>query len=111
MTRFIFFLAAFLVAGACTFGQASKSDLEKQRAAIQKEIDDVKASLNETKKNKKETLGQLSLIQKRLKLRQSEIDNINQQMGLIQGDINNSYHDISKLTKELDTLKIQYQKS
>jgi septal ring factor EnvC (AmiA/AmiB activator) len=111
MTRFIFFLATFLVAGIGVFGQATKSDLEKQRAAIQKEIDDVKASLNETKKNKKETLGQLSLIQKRLLLRQSEIDNINQQIGLIQGDINNSSRDISKLIKELDTLKNQYEKS
>ncbi len=111
MTRFIFFLATFLIAGIGVFGQATKSDLEKQRAAIQKEIDDVKASLNETKKNKKETLGQLSLIQKRLLLRQSEIDNINQQIGLIQGDINNSNKDITKLKKELDTLKTQYEKS
>lgn len=111
MTRFIFFLATFLVAGIGVFGQATKSDLEKQRAAIQKEIDDVKASLNETKKNKKETLGQLSLIQKRLLLRQSEIDNINQQIDLIQGDINNSNKDITKLKKELDTLKTQYEKS
>lgn len=111
MTRFIFFLATFLVAGIGVFGQATKLDLEKQRAAIQKEIDDVKASLNETKKNKKETLGQLSLIQKRLLLRQSEIDNINQQIDLIQGDINNSNKDITKLKKELDTLKTQYEKS
>ncbi|MEO5999343.1 MAG: peptidoglycan DD-metalloendopeptidase family protein [Chitinophagaceae bacterium] len=111
MTRFVFFLATFLLTVSCVFGQATKSDLEKQRAAIQKEIDDVKASLNETKKNKKETLGQLSLIQKRLRLRQSEIDNINQQMALIQGDINTSYHDINKLKKELDTLKMQYEKS
>lgn len=111
MTRFIYFLATFLVAGIGVFGQATKLDLEKQRAAIQKEIDDVKASLNETKKNKKETLGQLSLIQKRLLLRQSEIDNINQQIDLIQGDINNSNKDITKLKKELDTLKTQYEKS
>ena len=111
MTRFVFFLATLLITVSCAFGQATKSDLEKQRAAIQKEIDDVKASLNETKKNKKETLGQLSLIQKRLRLRQSEIDNINQQMSLIQGDINTSYRDINKLKKELDTLKMQYEKS
>ena len=49
--------------------KAMRADLEKQRAAIQREIDDVRQSLNETKKNKKETLGQLNLIQRRLKLR------------------------------------------
>lgn len=110
MSRLIF-IATLLLAVSITWAQQSKSDLEKQRAAIQREIDEVKKSLNETKKNKKETLGQLSLIQQRLKLRQSEIENINQQIGLIQSDINESNRDIGKLKKELDTLKIQYEKS
>jgi septal ring factor EnvC (AmiA/AmiB activator) len=111
MARVLFFLAIFLLAGSCVFSQASKSELEKQRAAIQREIDEVRNSLNETKKNRKETLGQLSLIQKRLRLRQSEIANINEQIGLIQGDINASSRDVSKLKLELDTLKSQYEKS
>lgn len=89
----------------------SKSDLEKQRAAIQREIDDVKRSLDETKKNRKETLGQLSLVQRKLQLRMAQIGNINQQINLIDGDINQSYKDIGKLKKDLDTLKSQYQKS
>ncbi len=111
MTRIIFFIAIILLGGSCAFAQANRSELEKQRAAIQREIDQVRNSLNETKKNKKETLGQLSLIQKRLRLRQSEIQNINQQISLIEGDINQSFRDISKLKLELDTLKNQYEKS
>ncbi|MBE7174082.1 MAG: peptidoglycan DD-metalloendopeptidase family protein [Williamsia sp.] len=100
------------ILSASTFLQAqSRSDLERQRAAIQREIEDVRQSLNETKKNKKETLGQLSLVQKKLSLRMSEIDNINRQIGLIDGDINQSYKDIGKLKKDLDTLKTQYEKS
>lgn len=89
----------------------NKSDLEKQRAAIQREIDDVRRSLDETKKNRKETIGQLSLVQRKLQLRMAEIGNINQQINLIDGDINQSYKDIGKLKKDLDTLKAQYQKS
>ena len=104
------FILALLSSGGLS-AQASRSDLEKQRAAIQKEIDDVKRTLSETKKNKKETIGQLSLIQKKLQLRMSEIGNINQQIGLIDGDINQSYRDIGKLKKDIDTLKSQYQKS
>jgi septal ring factor EnvC (AmiA/AmiB activator) len=53
----------------------------------------------------------LSLIQRKLKLRQAEIDNINKTINLINGDINHSYRDIVKLKKELDTLKMQYEKS
>ncbi|MEJ7735967.1 MAG: peptidoglycan DD-metalloendopeptidase family protein [Chitinophagaceae bacterium] len=111
MTKCIFFLAILLFIGNAALPQSNKSDLERQRAAIQKEIDEVKNSLSETKKNKKETLGQLSLIQKRLRLRQAEIENINQQINLIQRDMLQFYRDIGKLKKELDTLKMQYQKS
>ncbi len=91
--------------------QPGKAELERQRAAIQQEIDDVKRSLDITKKNKKASLAQLNAVQKRLLLRQREINVINQQMNLIDGDINKGWHDLTKLKKELDTLKIQYGKS
>ena len=91
--------------------QPGKAELEKQRAAIQKEIDDVKRSLDETKRNKKTSLAQLNAVQKKLQLREREINVINQQMNLIEGDINQGWRDITKLKKELDTLKLQYGKS
>ena len=91
--------------------QPGKAELEKERAAIQKEIDDVRHSLDETKRNRKASLAQLNAVQKRLQLREKEINVINQQMGLIEGDINQGWRDITKLKKELDTLKLQYGKS
>jgi len=91
--------------------QPGKAELEKERAAIQKEIDDVKRSLDETKRNKKTSLAQLNAVQRKLQLRQREIDVINQQMSLIDGNINQGWRDITKLKKELDTLKMQYGKS
>ena len=89
----------------------SRSDLEKERASIQKEIEDVKRSLDITHKNRKQTLGQLALLQKRLRLRQAAITNINQQLNFIQQDMNNSWQEIIKLKKELDTLRKQYAES
>lgn len=89
----------------------NKADLERERASIQKEIEDVKRSLEETHKNKRETLGQLNLLQRRLKLRESAIRNINAQIDVIQGDMNSSWRDITKLRSELDTLRIQYAQS
>jgi len=97
-----------------TFAQnpgQNRADLEKEREAIQKEIEDVKRSLDQTKKNKKETLGQLALLQRRLRLRQMAIQNINGQINLIQNDMNQSYQEILKLRKELDTLRKQYAES
>jgi septal ring factor EnvC (AmiA/AmiB activator) len=89
----------------------TKADLEKERAAIQKEIDDVRQSLDETHRSKRETLGQLALLQRRLRLRESAIRNINAQIDVIQGDMNDSWREIVKLKAELDTLKIQYAQS
>jgi murein hydrolase activator len=89
----------------------NRSDLEKERASIQKEIEDVKRSLDQTHKNRKQTLGQLALLQKRLRLRQAAISNINQQLNFIQADMNTSWQEIIKLKKELDTLRKQYAES
>lgn len=106
----ILFLLAFLAVGSLSFAQ-SRSELEKQRADIQREIEQVRRSLNETTKNRKASLGQLTLLQRKLRLRESAIKNINQQIYTIQGDINQSRNEITRLKRELDTLKVQYEKS
>ena len=100
-----------VVAFAGAQAPQSRSELEKERAAIQKEIEDVKRSLDETHNHKRETLGQLNLLQRRLRLRESAIRNINDQINVIQGDMNESWREILKLRRELDTLRMQYAQS
>src|SRR5260370_10360445 len=89
----------------------SRADLEKERAMIQKEIEDVKKTLDETHSHKRETLGQLALLQRRRRVRESVIRNINAQIDVIQGDMNESWREILKLRGELDTLRGQYSQS
>ena len=101
MKHCILLLAAIFVVHIFAHAQANRTDLEKQRAAIQKEIDEVKKSLNETQKNKKISLGELSLVQRKLRLRMQEIDNINRQVRQLDDKIYLSYLDINKLKKEL----------
>ena len=105
----IFFISVILP--AFLFAQQSSSELKKKQSAIQKEINDLKKTLNETKKYKKQGLAQYNLVQKKIRLRENQITNINQQINYIQGDINLSNREISKLNSELDTLKMQYAKS
>ena len=104
----VFFL---LVTGAVMAQQPNRGDLEKERADIQRQIEDVRKSLDETKKNRKETLGQLALLQRKLKLRERAIRNVNQQINVIDAEVNQSWRDILRLRRELDTLKLQYEKS
>jgi septal ring factor EnvC (AmiA/AmiB activator) len=110
-----FFLSVVLLFGIlASHAQApaqTRADLQKERDAIQKEIEDVKRSLDETHRNKKETLGQLALLQRKLHLRESAIQNINSQINFIQSDMNESWREILKLRRELDTLRTQYAES
>ncbi len=114
MRKPVFLFILTLCSAVASFAQTpaqTRSDLEKERASIQQEIEGVKHSLDITKKNRKETLGQLALLQRRLRLRQAAISNINHQLNFIQSDMNNSWSEILKLKKELDTLRKQYAES
>lgn len=107
-------LVAFTLVFLCAFGasaQTSSDDLKKKQAEIQREIDDLRSTLNDTKKNKKASLGQLALIKKKLRLREQAIGNINDQINAIQSTISQNYNEIGRLNKELDTLREQYKKS
>lgn len=110
MLKALFSCVLFLVLSSSLLAQTSE-DLRKKQAEIQQEIDDLKRSLNDTKKNTKAGLGQLALIKKKLRLREQAINNINEQINVIQNDISQSRNEIERLKMELDTLKAQYAKS
>jgi septal ring factor EnvC (AmiA/AmiB activator) len=89
----------------------NSEDLKKQQADIQREIDDLKNILKDTKKNTKAGLMQLEMVQRKLRLREKAIGNINKQINIIEGNITKSKNEVGRLQHELDTLKIQYAKS
>jgi septal ring factor EnvC (AmiA/AmiB activator) len=111
MTKPYFLLLAILFTVNCIAQNPTSADLKKKQADIQNEIDDLRKTLDQTKKYKKESLGQLALIQKKLHLREQQVALVNQQINSIQGNINQNWREIVKLRGELDTLKIQYEKS
>jgi murein hydrolase activator len=89
----------------------NSEDLKRKQAEIQREIDDLRNTLKDTKKNTKAGLLQLTMVQKKLRLREQAIGNISQQINLIEGTIGKSRNEIGRLKGELDTLKLQYAKS
>jgi septal ring factor EnvC (AmiA/AmiB activator) len=105
------FLALLVSATLLAQQPGSSDELRRKQAEIQREIDDLRRTLNEAKKSKKAGLGQLAMVQKKLRLREQAIGNINQQINIIQGNIGKSREEIDRLKIELDTLKTQYAKS
>lgn len=89
----------------------TSDELKRQQLEIQREIDELRQTLQATQKNKKASIGQLALVQKRLRLREKAIQNITSQINVIQSSINKSRNDIYKMRLELETLRKQYEKS
>lgn len=85
-----------------------KDELEKRRKETLQEIDVLNRQYSDVKKNQKQSLGQLTLIQKKIRLRNELISDINKQVRNIEQDINASYIEMRRLKKDLDTLKITY---
>lgn len=105
--RKFFLFTVFVVMNVVVFGQ-DKAELEKKRKQTLQEIDILNDQYNEIKKNKKQSIGQLTLIQNKIRLRNEVISTINKQVRAIDGDINTSYIEMRRLQKDLDTLKMNY---
>jgi len=91
--------------------QQSRTELEKERQETLRELEEVNNTYNTVKKNKKESLGQLNLIQRKIRLRNQEIENINAQVRAVDDSMFLINREIYRLRGDLDTLKANYAKS
>lgn len=107
-----FFLILLCVCSSVrSVAQQSRTELEKQRQETLRELEEVNNTYNEIKKNKKESLGQLQLVQRKIRLRNQEIENINAQMRAVDDSMFLINREIYRLKGDLDTLKANYAKS
>ncbi len=101
----------FLVITVSAFSQDTKEDIQKKQQQLLKEISDLNNTLDGIKKNKKLSLGQLTLVQRKIDARQELINNINKDLRRLNEDMYQNELNIYRLKRELDTLKEQYAKS
>lgn len=107
---FIFFLGS-MSTSALAQDNLSRDDLQKETQAIRKELDELNLLLIQTKKNKKNSLGQLAVIQSKIAKREALIKGIARQVKILDDAIYTNQLDVQKLHKDLDTLKTKYEKS
>lgn len=103
-----FFLIALCTLLQFTLLAQDKAELEKKRKQTLQEIEMLNKQYNEIKKSKKQSIGQLALIQNKIRLRNEVIGTINKQVRNIDKDINTSYVEMRRLKRDLDTLKMNY---
>src|SRR5687768_14958893 len=87
------------------------TQLQQKRAGLQTEMDQLKQSQDNIRSNRKASLRELEIMQRKISLREEHLNTIKRQINLIQGKINNSQYEIARLAGELDTLKERYKKS
>jgi septal ring factor EnvC (AmiA/AmiB activator) len=89
----------------------SREDLQKQEQSLRRELDELNQLLEQTKRNKKSSLGQLAVIRSKIAKREALVNGIRNQVKLLDAAIYNNQLDVQKLNKDLDTLKSKYAKS
>lgn len=107
--RIVFFLLLFF--SASTLFAQDKTDLQKQRERIKNEIEQTQKILNETKKTATVSIGQLSLINKKVNLQENVMDNIHKEINNLNDNIYLTQLEINRMKRVLDTLKQEYAKS
>jgi len=105
-----FCIILLLVLGSQVQAQTSRSELERKKKSLQKEIDLTNKLIKETKKNKNLSLGQLKILNKKLDDRKRLINAIQQEVGMLNSTITTNGQKIQELQIELDRLKLSYGK-
>ncbi len=88
-----------------------KSEMEKERQALQKELKEIQNAYNTVKGQTTQNLKQLNLLQRKISLQEKYISSLGKELKTIDDDIYLSNLEIYRLQKQLDTLKDQYAKS
>lgn len=110
MRKPVLLVLAFCIA-LVSFSQETKEDIQKKQKELLSEIAALNSNLNEIKKNKKQSLGQLALVQRKLQARQELIRSINKDLHRLNDAIYQNQLQINRYKKEYDTLKDMYAKS
>lgn len=106
--RYSLFLIALLVVASAS--AQSKKQLEAKKKDLQKEIKEYNEMLNETRKNKKLSLGKLVMLNKMISAREELIASINSEISILDKQIAENNNSINNLKKDLSKLKEEYAK-
>ena len=110
--RLILIYISFLliIFGSSSFGQNSKTSLEKKKKKLEKEIDLINNMLKETTVSKKISISQIIILKKKLEMREELIRTIQQELNKLNNEITQTQQTISSLNAELTKLKNDYAK-
>ena len=96
------------VFGSPVLGQKSKSQLEREKIANLKKIEEAKVILSQTETKRNYTIGQLSALNQQIEVRQDLIQSITQELGLLNREIIELNSIVESLYQDLQQLRNEY---
>ncbi|MBR4403232.1 MAG: peptidoglycan DD-metalloendopeptidase family protein [Flavobacteriales bacterium] len=102
------FCGLFLLSCMLAVQGQSRSALEKQKKDLQKQISKIDAAIASNKKKQSANTVQLQSLRQKVKIRQGIVNNINREIGGLDRDIEINRAEVSRLERELDTLRSSY---
>ena len=109
-TKYFLIVLIIFGSGLHAYAQTNRSELERRKKALQKEIEITNKLISETKKNKKLSLSQLKILNKKLEDRKRLINTIQQEVNMLSSSIQSDGEKIMELQSELNRLKTSYGK-
>lgn len=105
----ILYLFFFLGVGLATFAQQrKKEDLQKERQKNIERIRETEKILDETSKEKKSSIGELTALNKRIEQQETLITSTKSEIGLLDNDIDEDNQIIEAMQKDVTDLKEEY---
>ncbi len=106
--RRCFLLAVFLLLAVVAFSQKSKSQLQREKQENLAKIRETEKILAETTVEKKNSIGELSALNKRIEQQEVLMTSIQSEVELLEFDISENNEIIGALEKDVDKLKEEY---
>ena len=98
----------FILIATLGFSQKSRDQLEKERKANLRKIEEAEKILKETESRKSNTLGQLNALNQQITVRRDLIGSMQSELTLIQKDLSETETLIESLESDLEGLKEEY---
>ena len=102
---FIFFNLGFV---GCLLAQKNKSELEKQKSLILKDISEAEVILNQTSTKKNSSIGQLNALNRQIKVQRRLINNYTSEVKIINSKIAEDQNVIEAMNSDLENFKEEY---
>lgn len=111
ITKKLFFSLIALLVAFSGIAQQTREEIQKKQQDLQQELAELNKTYDEIKKNKKQSLGQLALVQRQIRAREELVSTLNKDLRRIDDDIYLTTLEMNRMRRELDTLKQNYAQS